>query len=159
MKMGKLKPAGFWMRFLATIIDGILISVLTWIIAILINDNTTNQLQQSLNQSSDELSMSVEYMMSPSELIASLLYAIVFVIIFTATSLKGSPGKLLCRIQVVNPDMSKISIGKSIGRYLSYIISGFIFMIGFMMAGWTKDKRALHDMICNTRVVYRDKEV
>lgn len=154
--MGQLKPAGFWIRVLAAIIDGILAVVLTWIISILINDNTSNQLQHSYNQAPGEWSASFEYMASTSEVIANLIYGIIFVIIFTATQYKGSPGKLICRIQVVNPDMSKIGIGKSIGRYFSYILSGMIFMVGFMMAGWTKEKRALHDMICNTRVVYRE---
>jgi len=156
--VNQLKPAGFWIRVLAFIIDGVFTSVLAWIIAILINDNTTGQLQQSVSQTPGEYSVSFEYMFSTSETIANLIYVIVFVIIFTATQYKGSPGKLICRIQVVNSDMSKISIGKSIGRYFSYIISGVILMIGFMMAGWTKEKRTLHDMICDTRVVYRDKE-
>lgn len=159
MRMGQKKPAGFWMRFLATLIDGIFMSVLTWIIGILINDTTTDQLQQSYYQSPGSVGASFEYVMSPSEITANLIYVIVFIIIFTATQYKGSPGKLICRIQVVNPDMSKISIGKSIGRYFSYILSGIILLVGFMMAGWNKEKKALHDMICNTRVVYKDKDI
>jgi uncharacterized RDD family membrane protein YckC len=33
-------------------------------------------------------------------------------------------------------------------------VSALLFYIGFMMAGWTNQKRALHDMICDTRVIY-----
>jgi len=150
------KPAGFWIRFLAILVDGIISSVLAWIIGIIINDNTQQSFNQSVTQSPDEVAVSFENVMSTSDIIANLIYIIVFIIIFTASQFRGSPGKLLCRIQVVNPDMSQIGIGKSIGRYFAYILSGFIFSIGFMMAGWTKNKRALHDMICNTRVVYRD---
>lgn len=151
------KPAGFWIRVLAVIVDGILSSVLTWIIAIIMNDDSTAKLNQSFSQTPESLELSFEQIISPSDTIAGLLYVIIFIIIFTATSLKGSPGKLICRIQVVNPDMSQISIGKSIGRYFAYLLSAVILFIGLMMAGWTREKRALHDMICNTRVVYRDK--
>ena len=154
--MNTHKPAGFWIRFLATLVDGILSSVLAWILSILMNENASQSINNSLTQSPDEMALTLENLVSPSDSIANLLYAIIFVIIFTATQFRGSPGKLLCRIQVVNPDMTQIGIGKSIGRYFSYILSAIPLMIGFMLAGWTKDKKALHDMICNTRVVYRD---
>lgn len=147
--MNTHKPAGFWIRFLATLVDGILSSVLAWILSILMNENASQSINNSLTQSPESL-------VSTSDTVANLLYGIIFIIIFTATQFKGSPGKLLCRIQVVNPDMTQIGIGKSIGRYFSYILSAIPLMIGFMLAGWTKDKKALHDMICNTRVVYRD---
>ena len=154
--MNTHKPAGFWIRFLATLVDGILSSVLAWILSILMNENASQSINNSLTQSPDEMALTFENLVSPSDSIANLLYAIIVVIIFTATQFKGSPGKVLCRIQVVNPDMTQIGIGKSIGRYFSYILSAIPLMIGFMLAGWTKDKKALHDMICNTRVVYRD---
>lgn len=144
----QLKPAGFWMRFLAWVIDGIIMLVLTWIIAVLIGDEAYFEAMQ--------VTMA-EQLMTTSETVANIFYNIIFIIGFTASQLKGSPGKLICRIQVVNPDMSKISIWKSIGRFFAYILSAIPFLIGFMIAGWNKEKKALHDMICNTRVVYRDK--
>ncbi|MDV2582613.1 RDD family protein [Alkalibacillus haloalkaliphilus] len=144
----QLKPAGFWMRFLAVLVDGIVILALSWVIAVLIGDEAYFQSFQA---------EAAEQFATTSDNIANLVYSVIFVIGFTASQLKGSPGKLICRIQVVNPDMSKISIWKSIGRYFSYILSALPLAIGYMIAGWNKDKKALHDMICNTRVVYRDK--
>lgn len=64
---------------------------------------------------------------------------------------------MICKIQVTNEDGSTISILKSLGRYFAYILSALILMIGFMMAGWTERKRALHDYICQTVVTYRDQ--
>lgn len=156
--MNHLKPAGFWIRFLAVFIDGIFNSVLTFIIGTLVNDTTNNAEQTDAIDASKGFFEVMKDNSSPSELTSNLIYVIVFIIIFTATQLKGSPGKLVCRIQVVNSDMTQISILKSIGRYLAYFLSGVIFLIGFMMAGWNKEKKALHDMICNTRVVYRNQE-
>lgn len=156
--MNQTKPAGFWIRVLATFIDGIFAMVLTNIIGTLSNETPNNEAQTQMVDSSASFMEVMKETYSPSELISNLIYMIIFVIIFTATQLKGSPGKLICRIQVVNPDMTQISILKSIGRYLAYYLSGIIFAIGFMMAGWNKEKKALHDMICNTRVVYRNKE-
>lgn len=149
------KPAGFWMRFLANLIDSLLISALGAVIAILINEDNTAQMQQVLSRSPEEMDLFVGMPVSPSSSISGLIYVIIFIIIFTGSKFRGSPGKLICRIEVVNPDMTQIGIGKSIARYFSYILSGLIFMIGFMMVGWNKEKKGLHDIICNTRVVYR----
>lgn len=142
--MENYKPAGFWIRFLANIIDSVLIYILAVLIAFIIGDNL-------FFNPPDTLYTSV------SEDTANLVYLVIFIIIFTASKFKGSPGKLVCRIQVLNIDMTKISILKSIGRVLAYIVSAIPLFIGFMMAGWNKEKKALHDMICGTRVVYRNK--
>nr|WP_289038897.1 RDD family protein [uncultured Allobacillus sp.] len=138
------KPAGFWIRFLAFIIDGLFVSLLTWLVAALITGEV-EQLQQSQPQTETN-----------AEHFSSSFYSIIFIILFTASRYKGSPGKMLCRIQVTNEDGSKISILKSLGRYFAYILSAIILMIGFMMAGWTERKKALHDYICQTVVTYRD---
>ncbi|WP_042224390.1 RDD family protein [Oceanobacillus manasiensis] len=138
------KPAGFWIRFLANLIDGVLILLLAAIIALLIGDET---FWNYWNNDVD----------TTSESVANFFYSIIFVIIFTGSKFMGSPGKLACRIKVVNVDGTQISMLKSIGRFLSYVISALPLLIGFMMAGWNEEKKALHDMICKTRVVYRDQ--
>lgn len=142
------KPAGFWMRFLASLIDGILTSILAWVIATVINDETYFGAFDIYSEGSA--------VTSTSDNAANLIYTIVFVILFTASKFRGSPGKLICKIQVVNPDGTQISFWKSLGRVFAYIVSAIPLFIGFMMAGWNREKKALHDIICQTRVVYRD---
>jgi uncharacterized RDD family membrane protein YckC len=138
------KPAGFWIRFLANLIDGVLILMLAAIVAVLIGEeNFWYQWNNDID--------------STSESVANLFYSITFIIIFTASKFMGSPGKLACRIKVVNVDGSKISMLKSIGRFFCYVISALPLLIGFMIAGWNEEKKALHDMICKTRVVYRNE--
>jgi uncharacterized RDD family membrane protein YckC len=36
-----------------------------------------------------------------------------------------------------------------------YIVSGMILLIGYIMAGFDNEKRALHDRVCDTRVIYK----
>ena len=45
-------------------------------------------------------------------------------------------------------------MGLAAGRYFAKYLSAMIFMIGFIIAGFDREKRALHDHICGTRVVY-----
>ena len=56
-------------------------------------------------------------------------------------------------IQVTDRQGSRIGFGRATGRYFGKIISCFTLYIGFMMAGWTQRKQALHDMIADTLVV------
>jgi uncharacterized RDD family membrane protein YckC len=65
----------------------------------------------------------------------------------------ATPGKMALGLKVVNPDGGPISAGQAVGRYFSLILSGLILCIGFMMAGWDDQKRALHDRIAGTRVI------
>jgi len=48
-----------------------------------------------------------------------------------------------------------ITYGRATGRCFAEILSGMICYIGYLMAAFDEEKRALHDRICNTRVVKR----
>lgn len=128
--MTNYKPAGFWIRVLASLLDSLLISVLAAMIAAMIND-----------QDFVFFYSQTEIDPSTSDTWASIIYIIVFIIIFTATKWKGSPGKIICNIQVVNTNMTQISIWKSIGRYLSYFVSALTLFIGYLLAGWNEEKK------------------
>jgi uncharacterized RDD family membrane protein YckC len=43
-----------------------------------------------------------------------------------------------------------------LGRHFAKILSGIILYIGYLMAFWDDEKRALHDRICSTRVIVND---
>ena len=64
-------------------------------------------------------------------------------------------GKLIFKLRVVRNDGSKVGIGRAFARYLCYSISFLILGIGFLMILLRPDKRGLHDLICDTKVVYR----
>lgn len=61
-------------------------------------------------------------------------------------------GKMLLQIRVVRMDGGPLTLGQSIGRYFATYLSAIILSIGFIMAGLRRDKRALHDLLAGTRV-------
>ena len=67
----------------------------------------------------------------------------------------ATPGKMACKLQVVVADGSKISYARATGRFFAEMLSGMICYIGYIMVGFDAQKRALHDHICNTRVIYK----
>ena len=62
-------------------------------------------------------------------------------------------GKMALRLRVVHADGSAIGYGKAVGRYFAEMVSGLTLGIGYLMAGFDPERRALHDRIASTRVV------
>jgi uncharacterized RDD family membrane protein YckC len=61
-------------------------------------------------------------------------------------------GKLIVGIRVVGADGEIPTLGTAFLRYLGYFASGAFLGLGFAMAALRADKRALHDLIAGTRV-------
>jgi len=81
-------------------------------------------------------------------MLLEIAYRIFFIGAYGAT-----PGKMACKIRVVNADGSKVSYGKATGRAFAEYLSAVICLIGYIMAGFDDEKRSLHDRICDTRVI------
>ena len=66
-----------------------------------------------------------------------------------------TPGKMAARIKVVTVAGEPVGIGRALARALAGYLSAFLLCIGYMI-GASSEKRALHDYIAGTRVVYLD---
>lgn len=133
-----VRYAGFWVRFAAAFIDGIITNVLCFFVGL------------------------VGAVLFPSEgyegFIGFLALVTVLAYYVGLTYKKGATwGKMAVGIKVVAVDSVRVGIWtivlrETIGKFVSYITLG----IGFMMAGFTSKKQALHDKIASTYVVYKD---
>ena len=88
-----------------------------------------------------------------------LLYIIIFVtaalyyVLLTSSKYQGTVGKMIVGVKVVDPEGNRIGKGRALGRFFSYYLSGMFFSIGYIIAGFTPKKQALHDYIASTYVV------
>jgi uncharacterized RDD family membrane protein YckC len=65
-------------------------------------------------------------------------------------------GKMACKIKVVTADGGRVSYARAFGRYFGKLLSSLACLLGYIIACFDNpQKRALHDHLCNTRVVYR----
>ena len=62
-------------------------------------------------------------------------------------------GKQALGIIVTDLNGNRIYFGKATARYFGKFISGLILGIGYIMAGFTEKKQALHDMMARCLVV------
>jgi uncharacterized RDD family membrane protein YckC len=145
---GSLKYASIGKRFVALLLDGLIIGAVFMIpiVVISIVVAASSQWGQKPNGAPGWLMFIILllYLVPP-------IYEIVMIGKYGATV-----GKMAMKIKVIRPDGSPISYARSTGRYFAKALSGMILYIGFLMAFWDEEKCALHDRICQTRVVSVD---
>lgn len=78
-------------------------------------------------------------------------------IILTSSKIKGTLGKYIVGICVVNIKERRLNFIHAIARFICYIFSYITLFFGFFMVCWTKNKIAFHDLIAGTKVVYNNK--
>jgi uncharacterized RDD family membrane protein YckC len=79
----------------------------------------------------------------------SVAYSVWFLARYGAT-----PGKMALGLKVVTPEGEPIALARAFGRFFGELLSGMICYIGYIMAAFDKEEhKALHDILCNTRVV------
>jgi uncharacterized RDD family membrane protein YckC len=62
-------------------------------------------------------------------------------------------GKMALGLIVTDLNDQRVSFGRATGRFFAKIITSYTFFIGYIMAGFTEKKQALHDMIASTLVL------
>jgi uncharacterized RDD family membrane protein YckC len=132
---GEMVYAGFWIRFGAKFIDGIILGTAGFVLGFLGGIILRHAVAVAVLENVLSFALSVAY-------------ATYFVGRYSAT-----PGKMACGLKVVRPDGEKISYARACGRFFAEFVSSITLTIGYIMAAFDEEKRALHDRICDTRVV------
>jgi uncharacterized RDD family membrane protein YckC len=149
------KYAGFWIRFLAYIIDGIILFIIGFGIAFIIGLTwgvANYSPYSNIYNSSSFLGVAI------------IIYGLVIVITwlyfaYQESSIKQATiGKQALGLIVTDLEGNRLSFGRATGRWLAKILSGIILGIGFIIIGLTEKKQGLHDMIASTYVVYKDRQ-
>jgi uncharacterized RDD family membrane protein YckC len=144
---------GFWIRFLARIIDVIILGVINGIVRLplmlMFGIGTMGGLGRPGGLIFGPAMMG---MFGLSALIGIALGAAYEVYFLSAHG--ATPGKMALGLRVIRADGGPISPMLALGRHFALWLSGIILMIGYIMAGFDPEKRALHDRICETRVIY-----
>jgi uncharacterized RDD family membrane protein YckC len=138
---------GFWRRAAAYFIDGFIVGIIGWVVALVLIFGLA-------------ASGGVAMMM----LGAMLNYVIVLAIYWLYFALQESSaaqatlGKRAMDLKVVDERGRRISFGRATGRFFGKIVSWFIAGVGFILAAFTERKQALHDMMASTFVVFDSVE-
>jgi uncharacterized RDD family membrane protein YckC len=152
--------AGFWLRLVAYVIDSLLTVAGFVVIALLVVAVVGVGFFKNTFQNSD----------TPDDfftaaIVSVILIGCVAVIVATwlyyasmeSSSHQGTLGKIALGLIVTDLQGRRITFGRASGRFFAKIVTGLIpFYIGFIMAGFTEKKQALHDMIASCLVLRKN---
>lgn len=127
-QLTNVEYAGFWLRFAALLVDGVVLTVVNIIIDIAIDAFVTSLLIQ---------------------MATAALYSIGFWVAADGQT----PGKMLVGVRVTMVNGESLELGPAVLRYLGYFASTLLLGIGYLMVAFTPQKRGLHDYIAGTVVV------
>lgn len=145
---GSVVYAGFWIRFGAYIIDAIILWLPNRVISAATHYVLMAPMQAAARRGPWGIVPIVSLAITVQVCLDWFYYALM-----ESSSTQATLGKMACGLVVTDLNGHRISFGRATGRYFAKILSALIFYIGFMMAGWTAKKQALHDELAKTLVV------
>ena len=153
--------AGFWLRFVAYLIDGLILGagVIALVIPLIFLTGLVATMESLAHRADGQLSpgeiagiVSTVLMIAAVALVVKWLYFAYF----ESGEKQATWGKQALGLYVTDGEVNRITFGRASGRFFAKIITGLIpFGIGYIMAGFTEKKQALHDMIAGCLVLRR----
>ncbi len=147
-KLGPVRYAGFWRRVAASLIDSLLLLIVTLPVFLWLYGPAY------FAWARDAAGWFRVY--GPYDI--WLNYAFPFVVtVLLWIRLRGTPGKLLLGCEVVDAETGRaLGIKQASIRYFSYLIALLPCGLGFLWVGWDRRKQGFHDKIAKTLVVRRE---
>ena len=139
--------AGFWKRFVAALIDSVVTAIGGFVVGLVLG--VILGVIAGIFGSGDA---------GLATLVGNLTGIVVgwlYFALMESSSAQGTLGKMALRIKVTDLNGQQIGFARATGRHFGKIVSALILCIGFMMAGFTSKKQALHDMMAGCLVINR----
>lgn len=154
---GIFEPVGFWPRFGAIIVDGILIYMVFWALWIPLAKAMGWPVEVKMDSPNgfrtieDLLPL---FYAGARQTIFSFLLRLIYEVWMTG-KFGATIGKMIVGAKIVRTDGSPLGYTYALLRFLGKIVSDLTCYIGYLMVAFREDKRALHDLIVGTRVIYK----
>lgn len=134
-----VRYGGFWRRFCAFWIDGILL----WLAGSL--------LQVGMGVDLFERDFTDPRMVFSSFL--SMLMGWLYCALFESSARQATLGQMVIGIKVTDLQLRRVSFARATGRHFGQILSAVILLMGFVMIAFTEKKQGLHDMLAGCLVI------
>lgn len=155
---GGVGYAGFWLRFVAYLIDGVISGLVFLLLLIPLFVLTGAGAALSHIGSDDDIGDNVAALLGFGFIAGFfgiiLLVRWLYYAFSESSSWQATPGKKMLNLYVTDLSDRPVSFGRASGRFFAKIITGMIpLAIGYILAGFTEKKQAVHDMIASCLVL------
>ncbi|WP_207433158.1 RDD family protein [Sabulibacter ruber] len=139
--------AGFWIRFVAVLIDGIVLAIPNVMLQFLFIGSTIYS-QEAIAENPF-----IFFASMGTYILASTLLNLLYKAVMESSSWQATLGKRALDLKVTDVHGQRISFLRALGRSLATFLSSLLMCIGYIMAAFSSRKQALHDKIAGTVVV------
>jgi|GEM_PF-118055 len=145
--------AGFGRRFLAYVIDGFFVSLLTMLFQTAIGQNPFTYLAEALAQNPEKIATLQSSPMYTVSQISSYIVYILYTLIFWTAYEGATPGKRILGIRIIREGSNNLSLPTAIVRMFGMVLSAIPLGLGYLWVIWDKKKQAWHDKMAQTVVI------
>ncbi|MDY6911063.1 MAG: RDD family protein [Chloroflexota bacterium] len=143
--------AGFWIRFVAYLIDGLILSIVQASFVPLISFGFIQPWFWWVNSFSNQPDVIGFWFIGTAGLFLILIPGAYFVAFWTR---KGqTPGKMAMGIKVLSADGSRVTVEKALLRYLGYLVCTILWLIPFLWVALDSRKQGIQDKFAATCVM------
>jgi uncharacterized RDD family membrane protein YckC len=144
--------AGFWLRFVAFIIDQLLLYFVGMILFLPFAASMGMRRMMMGHPQDLQALLPMLHAMFRLALLRIVLHWLYYSLL-ESSAWQATLGKKALGLEVTDLDGNRISFGRATGRFFAKFISSIILFIGYIMAGFTEKKQALHDILAGTLVI------
>jgi len=144
-------PAGFWIRFVAYIVDAFILTIAAVVIGGIVV-GLIFALGGASNWDSNEVAIGIGIGLG---VLAYLVIGWLYEALLTSGPRGATLGKQAVGVRIVRADGTPLSFGRATGRhFLKVFVTPMVpLAIGYLLAAFTSGKRALHDFMADTLVI------
>lgn len=152
--MSRIYPyAGFWRRAVALLVDSLIIGIVASVLYIAVLGTQFFRLMTQTPQNQDPKAfLSILVSMTLFQIFTFVFFWLYFALQESGKA-QATVGKRVMGIKVVGADGGRISFWRATGRTFGKMVSNMTLYFGYYMAGFTKKRQALHDLMADTYVV------
>jgi uncharacterized RDD family membrane protein YckC len=143
--------AGFWRRFGAFLVDAVVLNVVMIAIGFVLPVYDTME----LDKDESNLGLAFNFQYNALGTLVIILLGWLYFALMESSARQATLGKMALSLAVTDLEGERIGFGRASARYFAKFLSWITLLVGFFMAGFTRRKQALHDIIAKTLVISR----
>jgi len=145
---GSVRYGGFWIRFVAAIIDGIIVQAVVLPLSFIVGGITGFAGAMSGIENTG-----IQLMGGVFGFVIGVAGSWLYEALMESSSRQATLGKMIFQMKVTDLSGNRITFGRATLRYFAKWLSGLTLLIGYIIAGFTEKKQAIHDMIASCLVL------
>ncbi len=147
-----VRYGGFWIRFVAFLIDAILVRLVVHPVAAIFGLGGLAAGGSGLHGLGHGAALPLLIFGSGVLAVLTIAASWLYEALMLSSPYQATLGKMIFGMRVTDLSGNRVSFARATGRHFAKWLSGMVLCIGYIMVGFTERKQGLHDMLASTLV-------